>query len=618
VLHRDLIASEKKSFYKARVKARSSTTSGGVKVRKHMSIIIDGMDQGKSAIPSPARMDKSLDSCMQLTTHIMGVLDHGGGTPCQLYVSDPSVPSDVNMVITILLMVISLAASAAPLPPTLYVQLDGAGENKCRWLLLMLGILVALGVFMKIKLSFLPVGHTHEDIDQLFSRLAAILKEFDILTMNELMARMRSSARFEGQYPLVNRLLTTFDFKGWMDPSVMPSPFRGITEPMCFKFIKSPCGRNVNLFARLLMSESKKTKPDCWFPEDGYKLLDVSAAEKLVDVDIMVIPPRANDITGLRSTVDKYVKEGAMDVGQQTMWEVELDRMQRVVDEACPTCAALRVREAATNKVKTDTRQEINAKDTARRIVSKELQQHLTAERETPEPSPGHTSVTIRSLLGAAIPEVNEVALEEKELVQPPPLPVAKSRRPKDVRKLVVGKVPVHMRIILKPPAANEFIFFRYCDKQDAADHVPAEETQHLGVGLVMKVLPDECYKIAWYGHDRYQDPVTALQGAYKQMWVRPVPVRHKSRRKGRKKKAVVDEDGHNATEHYYSDKKWSPAHWALTETIKIGKHEYVGQAKSLNKTGHLPLKTKRKICAVKGLPHKIKDHAEDCTCINS
>ena len=108
------------------------------------------------------------------------------------------------------------------------------------------------------------------------------------------------------------------------------------------------------------------------------------------------------------------------------------------------------------------------------------------------------------------MPGVIEVALEEKELVQPPPLPVAKSWRPKAVRKLVVGKVPVHMRIILKPPAANEFIFFRYCDKQDAADHVPAEETQHLGVGLVMKVLPDECYKIAWYGHDRYQDPVTA------------------------------------------------------------------------------------------------------------
>jgi len=162
-MHRELMGLEKDAYYKARIKGRVSKMIAGVKVRRHMSIIIDGMDQGKSAVPSPARMDKKLDPCTTLTTHIVGALDHGGATPAQLYVSDPSIPHDVNGVITILCRVIKRAADdPGPLPPTLYVQLDGAGENKCKMLLLFLAILVALGVFVKIKLSFLPVGHTHE------------------------------------------------------------------------------------------------------------------------------------------------------------------------------------------------------------------------------------------------------------------------------------------------------------------------------------------------------------------------------------------------------------------------------------------------------------------------
>ncbi|WAR06068.1 hypothetical protein MAR_021437, partial [Mya arenaria] len=44
-----------------------------------------------------------------------------------------------------------------------------SGQNKNRYMLGFLAMLVHLGVFRKIKLSFLMVGHTHEDIDQLFS-----------------------------------------------------------------------------------------------------------------------------------------------------------------------------------------------------------------------------------------------------------------------------------------------------------------------------------------------------------------------------------------------------------------------------------------------------------------
>jgi hypothetical protein len=62
------------------------------------------------------------------------------------------------------------------LPPKLYLQLDGTTrQNKNQYLFGYLGGLIARGVFDEILVSFLPVGHTHEDIDALFSRFSKAL-----------------------------------------------------------------------------------------------------------------------------------------------------------------------------------------------------------------------------------------------------------------------------------------------------------------------------------------------------------------------------------------------------------------------------------------------------------
>ena len=45
-------------------------------------------------------------------------------------------------------------------------------ENKNRFVFAFLKSLIDCGMFEHIYLNFLPVGHTHCDIDQLFSRIA--------------------------------------------------------------------------------------------------------------------------------------------------------------------------------------------------------------------------------------------------------------------------------------------------------------------------------------------------------------------------------------------------------------------------------------------------------------
>jgi len=49
----------------------------------------------------------------------------------------------------------------------LYIQLDNVSSNKCFTIYSVLIELIKNGVLKKVKVSYLIVGHTHEDIDAL-------------------------------------------------------------------------------------------------------------------------------------------------------------------------------------------------------------------------------------------------------------------------------------------------------------------------------------------------------------------------------------------------------------------------------------------------------------------
>ena len=75
-----------------------------------------------------------------------------------------------------------------PLPPHLLLQLDNAASDKTnRYLFMFLSLLTALGVFITIEVGFLPVGHTHEDIDGTYGRMSSNLKSKDIYSLPEMM-----------------------------------------------------------------------------------------------------------------------------------------------------------------------------------------------------------------------------------------------------------------------------------------------------------------------------------------------------------------------------------------------------------------------------------------------
>ena len=106
--------------------------------------------------------------CFATLTFVLRV---GGGH--WLYITDGRTKKGTTYKLTFLFhtLVAERQARGGKLPPYLYLQLDSAGDNKSKTMARTMEFLVKQGIFLKIKVCFLPVGHTHEDIDAGFGRL---------------------------------------------------------------------------------------------------------------------------------------------------------------------------------------------------------------------------------------------------------------------------------------------------------------------------------------------------------------------------------------------------------------------------------------------------------------
>ena len=146
----------------------------------YLSLIIDGMDQKKTNFTvdtgaNGKRDGDNDDYCVP--SRVVGVLAHGIGNFS--FISPSNVPHDSNTTWTALLRTIAeIKAAQGFLPPNLFIQMDNTNaDNKTKVTLAMCERLVASGMFKTVELGFLPVGHTHEDIDQSFSVLAKALQK---------------------------------------------------------------------------------------------------------------------------------------------------------------------------------------------------------------------------------------------------------------------------------------------------------------------------------------------------------------------------------------------------------------------------------------------------------
>ena len=199
--HLHQVKLERRHYYSNRLRAELDPSSC-------MSLIIDGADQSKYAIPYHHIKSHGTDESARQPLHAYGVISHG--RKAYTYLLPSHVRQGHDVTIDVLWRVIcDTQESEGKLPPVLYLQLDNTTkQNKGRYLFAFLALLVHHGVFERICVSFLPVGHTHEDIDQMFSKFAMWLRGHDALDRADMAEQMRAAYTYNGRPPDVEVLDT--------------------------------------------------------------------------------------------------------------------------------------------------------------------------------------------------------------------------------------------------------------------------------------------------------------------------------------------------------------------------------------------------------------------------
>jgi hypothetical protein len=143
----------------------------------------------------------------------MGVIVHGRCHYAFSYL--PNIKHGTNVIIEALHHVLLHQKLFGELPRNLYVQLDNTSkQNKNKFLIGWLACLVQWGLFDSIFISFLPVGHTHEDIDQMFSCIARALRKTDCLDRQAILSTYKAAYHINKQNQMLQGKYVDVDADG--------------------------------------------------------------------------------------------------------------------------------------------------------------------------------------------------------------------------------------------------------------------------------------------------------------------------------------------------------------------------------------------------------------------
>jgi hypothetical protein len=205
---------------------------------EYLSLIVDGADQSDHGLPHFHTRSHKTEAAWKMKLHLMGVIAHGRGSFLFTVPSHAAQGHNVTMQ-SIWRTIILIKQREGRLPPKLYVQLDNTTKQcKGKYIMAFLALLVHHNVFKEIIVGHLPVGHTHEDIDQLFSRLAVYLRFNDALS-REAMAECcrRAYIGKDGTVPHVEHWETVGNLSGWFKGKL--NKIRKVTKYHQFRLQRS-------------------------------------------------------------------------------------------------------------------------------------------------------------------------------------------------------------------------------------------------------------------------------------------------------------------------------------------------------------------------------------------
>jgi hypothetical protein len=208
---------------------------------KYLSVVIDGADQAKYKLPYAREKSKETGT-HKIKSHVFGLMAHGRGV--HMTTTTDSCKLGHNSTIDLLHRFLMFEKKrGATIPKTLFLQLDNTTkQNKGKYLYSYLALLVELHVFDNVYINFLPVGHTHVDVDQVFSRLSTVLHGRDAWDYDAIheAARQIDVSNIDGKtlggVIQTHHLETIANFSDWTDKGKTDQEaFKGITKWNAFK-----------------------------------------------------------------------------------------------------------------------------------------------------------------------------------------------------------------------------------------------------------------------------------------------------------------------------------------------------------------------------------------------
>ena len=260
MMHLEVAAGERRHFYDNNALAERGTD--------YCSMIIDGMTQHTTALPHFDRTVKGLDKD-NVDVHCVGSIIAGVGNFMEF--SYANLPNNANLLIdtlhrNILRVHQHRRLKGLGMPSVLCVELDNCNTNKSKALMAYCVHLVKMRVFTRIEISFMLVGHTHENIDQIFSTYSVKLRTVKAFTLESLMQVAKDA--FHVKKPEVSHITAVNDWDKFFKKSGNYKDFKHTMNQHVFE-IKRDDDTSDTVFLRAKLYSTRSL----FLPEQGLDIL---------------------------------------------------------------------------------------------------------------------------------------------------------------------------------------------------------------------------------------------------------------------------------------------------------------------------------------------------------
>eukprot|EP00873_Tetraselmis_striata_P008677 jgi/Tetstr1/428941/TSEL_018917.t1 len=219
---------------------------------------IGSMDSAKTLLPHWVRIPKTVKPDMLLKYHLTCV-KYDGYRPDDIYYYTNTIPHDSSTTCTLIWTTIMKEIQHRGRKiPYIRIQMDNTvRENKNRNVAALCNWLGSIGICDVIRLAFLPVGHTHERVDQIFSRISLALSRSSAYTIEAFLDLV---AKAFSPTPEIAELSFSLDFSEWLRPHFQDH-IQDISNPHKFEFTRDDAAASGGSLRTALWSNTPLSEP---------------------------------------------------------------------------------------------------------------------------------------------------------------------------------------------------------------------------------------------------------------------------------------------------------------------------------------------------------------------